>query len=209
VANPVYYAAPETEVFVDEYEPVAASVWQSPAVEESYAPVALEETVAVAPVAEVAAAKPAPVVSKPNLADSALALQMAPLNRRVMATLVDSSLTMLAFLGVVMVAGSHMSQLPTLSTMGVGAVLVLLVIGSLYQFFFLMFTGATPGMNYANIRLTTFDEKTPAPQHLLNRFCTQSLSLLPLGGGFLWAIFDKNQLTWHDRFSKTYQRHTW
>ena len=35
------------------------------------------------------------------------------------------------------------------------------------------------------------------------RFIVGSLSLLCLGAGFWWALFDRDQLTWHDRLSKT------
>jgi uncharacterized RDD family membrane protein YckC len=32
------------------------------------------------------------------------------------------------------------------------------------------------------------------------------LSLLPLGLGVAWALFDDDRLSWHDRLSKTYLR---
>jgi uncharacterized RDD family membrane protein YckC len=32
------------------------------------------------------------------------------------------------------------------------------------------------------------------------------LSLLPVGLGVAWAIFDEDHLTWHDRLSGTYLR---
>jgi len=30
--------------------------------------------------------------------------------------------------------------------------------------------------------------------------------VLPLGLGFVWALFDDESLAWHDRLSKTYLR---
>jgi len=32
------------------------------------------------------------------------------------------------------------------------------------------------------------------------------LSILPLGLGLAWALFDEDRLTWHDRLSGTYPR---
>ena len=32
------------------------------------------------------------------------------------------------------------------------------------------------------------------------------LSVLPVGLGLAWALFDDNRLTWHDRLSQTYLR---
>ena len=32
------------------------------------------------------------------------------------------------------------------------------------------------------------------------------LSLLPIGLGVAWSIFDEEHLSWHDRFSQTYLR---
>ena len=37
----------------------------------------------------------------------------------------------------------------------------------------------------------------------LKRFAYALLSLLCLGLGFLWVIFDQNKLAWHDRWSET------
>jgi hypothetical protein len=32
------------------------------------------------------------------------------------------------------------------------------------------------------------------------------LSVLPLGLGLAWSVFDEDRLTWHDRLSGTYLR---
>jgi hypothetical protein len=33
-----------------------------------------------------------------------------------------------------------------------------------------------------------------------------ALSLLPMGLGMVWAIFDEDNMSWHDRYSQTYLR---
>jgi uncharacterized RDD family membrane protein YckC len=40
----------------------------------------------------------------------------------------------------------------------------------------------------------------------LRRLWALGLSLLPVGLGAAWAIFDEEHLTWHDRLSGTYAR---
>jgi hypothetical protein len=32
------------------------------------------------------------------------------------------------------------------------------------------------------------------------------LSVVPMGLGIMWAIFDEDRLSWHDRLSQTYLR---
>jgi hypothetical protein len=38
----------------------------------------------------------------------------------------------------------------------------------------------------------------------LGRLLALVLSLLPVGLGVAWSIFDENHLSWHDRLSRTY-----
>ena len=83
---------------------------------------------------------------------------------------------------------------------------LLLLIGALYQAFFLMTTMSTPGMMYAGISLCTFDDENPTRAQLRDRLGALVISLLPVGLGFAWAIFDEDRLSWHDRISRTYQR---
>jgi hypothetical protein len=61
-------------------------------------------------------------------------------------------------------------------------------------------------MRYAGISLCTFDDERPTRAQLRRRLVALFLSLLPVGLGVLWAIFDEDHLSWHDRISRTYQR---
>jgi uncharacterized RDD family membrane protein YckC len=76
----------------------------------------------------------------------------------------------------------------------------------LYQALFFSFSGATPGMRAARIALCTFAEENPARSAMRRRILAVLLSACPLGLGFLWAAFDEERLTWHDRVSRMYQR---
>ena len=61
-------------------------------------------------------------------------------------------------------------------------------------------------MRYAGIGLCTFDDQRPTRAQRSGRLGALLLSLLPVGLGLAWAIFDEEHLSWHDRLSRTYPR---
>jgi len=133
-------------------------------------------------------------------------LNLAPLSRRLLAAVVDSALIAVAFLAAAAIAAAFLEHLPEMKLLEVGAVAALLVTGLLYQSLFSALTEATPGMRYAGISLCTFDDQCPTRAQRCGRLGALLLSLLPVGLGAAWAIFDEEHLSWHDRLSKTYQR---
>ncbi|HXR40364.1 MAG TPA: hypothetical protein VN776_14785, partial [Terracidiphilus sp.] len=58
----------------------------------------------------------------------------------------------------------------------------------------------------ARLELRTFAGQRPARARRCARLASLLLSLLPLGLGIFWALFDEHHLCWHDRLSKTYPR---
>jgi uncharacterized RDD family membrane protein YckC len=82
----------------------------------------------------------------------------------------------------------------------------LLLIALLYQTLFLILAGATPGISYARISLCTFDGQVPTRAQLLYRLGALLLSVLPVGLGVAWILFDDDHLSWHDQLSRTYLR---
>lgn len=64
-------------------------------------------------------------------------------------------------------------------------------------------SGRTLGMQSWGLRLETPEGATPAASVASLRFFAAILSLLPLGLGFLWQIWDRDNLAWHDRISRT------
>ena len=80
-------------------------------------------------------------------------------------------------------------------------VLVLVV----YAFFIGFWTrsGRTLGMQSWGLQLETADGGTPSVAAASLRFFATINSLLPLGLGFLWQLWDRENLTWHDRISRT------
>jgi uncharacterized RDD family membrane protein YckC len=123
-----------------------------------------------------------------------------------MAAVVDGALITGAFLAAAMVAATHVHQMPALKVIEIGSALALLAIGALYNALFLTLAEGTPGMKYAHISLCTFEDESPSGFQRRKRLVALILSLLPVGLGVAWAIFDEDHLTWHDRLSGTYLR---
>jgi uncharacterized RDD family membrane protein YckC len=74
-----------------------------------------------------------------------------------------------------------------------------------FLFFALFWTrkGQTVGMVAWRIRLQTPDGHLISGMQALLRFFCALVSLLCLGAGFWWMLFDKKQQTWHDRYSES------
>lgn len=73
-------------------------------------------------------------------------------------------------------------------------------------FFFVGFwvrSGRTLGMQSWRLQLVDENGFRPSLKAATIRFFSALISWLPFGLGFLWQLWDKNKLTWHDRISKT------
>jgi len=65
------------------------------------------------------------------------------------------------------------------------------------------FGGKTLGMRSWQIKIINEAGIKPSLRQATIRFLASTLSFILVGGGFLWAIFDKNKKTLHDHLSKT------
>ena len=76
----------------------------------------------------------------------------------------------------------------------------------IYVFFVGFWTrsGRTLGMQSWRLQLESMDGQPPTLAVSTLRFFAAILSWLPLGLGFLWQLWDKDKLTWHDRISRTH-----
>ncbi len=74
-----------------------------------------------------------------------------------------------------------------------------------YAFFVGFWTraGRTLGMQSWGLQLQGPDDSKPTLAAASVRFFAALLSWAPAGLGFLWQLWDKDQLTWHDRISGT------
>ncbi|MGC1869564.1 MAG: RDD family protein [Acidobacteriaceae bacterium] len=130
----------------------------------------------------------------------------ASIDRRVMAFAVDFAAVTAGFMGFLVVFVASTPHLPTGLTAAALAGVVYVALWVLYQMLFFSLSGATAGMLYAHIALCTFDDQNPTRSALQRRLAAWWVSLLPLGIGFLWCFVDEDNLCWHDRITRTYQR---
>lgn len=63
--------------------------------------------------------------------------------------------------------------------------------------------GQTLGMRAWRLKLLQADGQTMDWRHSILRVAAAHVSLLALGLGYLWMWFDRERLTWHDRWSNT------
>ena len=133
-------------------------------------------------------------------------IELASVSRRVLASFVDFTLVAGAIVAAAALAANNATQMPGLRVVEIGLLAALVVAASAYKVLFFTLAGATPGMRYARLELATFDGGVPTRRQRWIRLAAVALSILPVGLGFAWAIFDDQHLTWHDRFSKTYLR---
>jgi uncharacterized RDD family membrane protein YckC len=202
--GPLAAAPPQAQLSIFEVDPGSVSTLPAPAIDEPAAPVWMRAefaTIEVEPrTEEDPLDEPAPQDLPPN------PIRLAPLSRRLMALIVDASLVLAVFVFAAMQFASHAKQMPGLRTIELGAVLAVFAIGAAYQTLFLTLARATPGMRYAGIALSTFGGHSPSRAQRFGRVMALLLSVLPLGLGLVWALFDDDHLMGHDRLSKTYLR---
>ncbi len=136
--------------------------------------------------------------------EAAPTLEPAPATLRLMALVVDGALVAGSLLTAAMVAASRTSVLPGLRATEIGLALAFVAAAILYQMLFFTLGRATPGMKYAQIRLTTFDGSVPMRAERYKRMAALLVSVLPAGLGLAWSLFDEDHLSWHDRLSRTY-----
>jgi uncharacterized RDD family membrane protein YckC len=146
------------------------------------------------------------LASAPTFDQAAKRFPVAPMGLRLMAAAVDFALILASFVSVGFLVAHQFSHPPEGKTGEVLGVCLLTLIGLLYYAFFYAFPVCTPGMRYAGIGLCTFDDQSPTRAQLRRRLGAMALSLVPVGLGIAWSIFDDDHMSWHDRFSQTYLR---
>ncbi|MGO9337727.1 MAG: RDD family protein [Terracidiphilus sp.] len=159
------------------------------------------------PQEEMAVPAPAAAAMKreaPAAADATL--QVASMNRRALAAVVDFSLIASAFMAATLLALINVRTLPSIQAMEVGSAAALALTGAFYLALFFILAKATPGMKYAQLELSTLSGARPTRAQRCRRLGALMLSLLPAGLGVALAIFDEQNLCWHDRLSGTYLR---
>ena len=149
--------------------------------------------------------------------DLELPLQVAPLSPRIVSAMIDAGLvctaTALFAVTVLLLAPfGPAAANPQMAVMPDGKLAVALGVSlpalfwAAYQYLFLVYAGITPGMQMAQVELSSFEGCFPARPTRIARAAALVLSCLSLGMGFGWAFFDEDSLGWHDRITRTYLR---
>ena len=131
-------------------------------------------------------------------------LQSATLGRKVAAALLDSTLVAVAltvfgyiFFRLTGAAVPWRAALPW-------TVVVLGLLWAGYQYGFLVYTKTTPGLRVARLRVSRFDGTSATRELIRWRVITSLLSCAALGLGYAWCFLDEDQLSWHDRITRTH-----
>jgi uncharacterized RDD family membrane protein YckC len=129
---------------------------------------------------------------------------VASLPERRLAALVDVGLLAFTYGGMLAlftVLGGHVGLNKLDLTVAVAT------LGLFYAQYFALFTvfgGSTPGMMVQGLRVVSFRGETATSRQLAWRSLGYLISAGSCFLGFIWAIWDDDQLCWQDRISHTY-----
>src|SRR2546429_197322 len=129
---------------------------------------------------------------------------LASLDDRRLAGLLDLFCLLFAYGGFLMLFGSLGGQF-TLSKLSAAVYVATFAIVYLQYFaLFTTFGGTTPGMMLRGLQVVSFSGEPPTPRQMLLRSAGYMLSAGTFFLGFLWVMWDEDELAWHDRLSCTY-----
>jgi uncharacterized RDD family membrane protein YckC len=131
---------------------------------------------------------------------------VAPIAQRVFAEILDTLLVLVAvgvFATILAKLNPEVMLTDKRTTLGL-LLVVPAAFWSIYKYLFLVYTGLTPGMQMAHLRLVNFDGVHPHTNPRRYRAVSMLVSIFPLGLGLLWSFVDPDTLCWHDRISRTY-----
>jgi uncharacterized RDD family membrane protein YckC len=136
-------------------------------------------------------------------ADSALLKPCSSIGWRVAAALMDGILVASCAAGfAALVFRLTAVQLPLPLIAGTGGVVAVLLWAA-YEFLFIVYTGSTPGLRVARLRLTSFDGSPLNRRRRRWRVLASLLSAFSAGLGYLWSFLDEDGLCWHDRITRS------
>ncbi len=130
-------------------------------------------------------------------------LQAAPMSQRLAATAVDGAFVLAGAALFIISFFLFAEATPTLRLVLPMLLAVPAFFWCAYQYLFLVYRGATPGMFVAGLELTTFDDGLVDRRTRRWRAVATVVSCVSLGLGYLWSLVDEDSLTWHDRITRT------
>ena len=211
--QPAYVPTVE-EVMLDELE-LAAPAPEAPRIMEAYDTAAIELTPPeVAPSLEGEQMELLPSFSDIQLEpedaryddDREIIPRPAPLERRFVSGVVDAGLVFIAT-GAFAITFLELAEEMPQSRMTLVCLLAAAgIFWLLFQYIFLTYRRATPGMRMAQLELCTFEGKATTMFDRQTRAAASALSAFSIGLGYAWALVDEDRLGWHDRISQTHLR---
>ena len=131
-------------------------------------------------------------------------LQTAQLSRRIFAGVVDG-----LFVGAATAIFGYMflrfnPSLPQIRMTAEVAAALTVLLWFAYQSAFLIFCGTTPGLRATRLKISRFDGAAASRDLRRWRVVASGLSFVSLGLGYIWTFLDEDQLSWHDRITKTH-----
>ena len=123
---------------------------------------------------------------------------------RLVASIIDTVILMMitAPLLYLFYGGDYFASEDTLQ--GVADLVISYVFPLIATILFWVYKSATPGKMMLSMKI--IDEKTgnkPSAVQSLIRYLAYYLSIIPLGLGFLWIIWDDKSQGWHDKIAGT------
>ncbi len=122
--------------------------------------------------------------------------------RRLAAIFYDALLLAAVLFLAALPATPILGETPSSAALLAFRVYLLLIIFAFFAWFW-SHGGQTLGMRAWRIRLQNRNPGPVSLWQLMLRFIVATFSWLAFGLGFLWSLIDKEQLTWHDRYSMT------
>ena len=149
-----------------------------------------------------------------------LRVRAAGVGRRLLAAIIDAVLVTAVALGATLVAALALgASLPGSKELGpdfvlaglldrnpmaLGALGLLAALSALYEIYLDGILGQTAGKRLLHLRVISSRGSAPGPLLGCLRFVALLLSLLPVGLGWLWCLFDRERRSLHDHLSGTY-----
>jgi uncharacterized RDD family membrane protein YckC len=131
-------------------------------------------------------------------------LRTAPLSERRRAALVDAALLVFSYGGMLalftVLGGRIGFNKVDLTVAG----LTFALFYAQYFALFTVFGGSTPGMMLRELRVVSFEGGIPTSHQMAWRSFGYLISAGTCFLGFIWALWDDDQLCWQDRISQTY-----
>jgi uncharacterized RDD family membrane protein YckC len=148
--------------------------------------------------------EPARAPEPERRAHADLALPSSSIPQRLLAGLLDTLVIASALAGFGGMFVWVNPQRPPVPVLALAVGIIVVILWAAYQFLFMVYTGATPGLRIARLRLVRFDGSV-VPRRLRRwRVLASYLSAVALGLGYLWSVLDEDGLCWHDRITRTH-----